>query len=657
MKKPMKKVMAWVLSLLIASAVLPLGPKVSAAVTGWVERDGVQYYLKDGERVYGWQYIDGRPCYFNENGALASIQGVDISEYNGSIDWQTLASAGCEFAMIRVGYRGSTIGGLYKDALFDTNMQGAQSVGMPVGVYFYSQAITISEAVEEAEYVMNILSKYPKTEYPVYIDVEETAGGGRLEAANLGRQAYTDIVLAFCDTLRAAGYNSAVYSYQSRLNYQLYADQFAKKGYDLWYAYYNIDPWGFDGDFQIWQYTGTGRIDGIRGQVDLNVSKVDYSGAKDLQNLGSKELLEGENAASEPENPTTPVDVSGYPLVRYGDSGEYVKTLQTWLNQAGYNCGSADGVYGNGTYNAVVKFQGDKGLDADGIVGQQTWKALAAAVAGKNTEPSEPSEPENPTTPVDVSGYSLVRFGDSGEYVKTLQTWLNQAGYNCGSADGVYGSGTYNAVVKFQGDKGLDADGIVGQQTWKALAAAVAGKNTEPSEPSEPTEPENPTTPVDVSGYSLVRYGDSGEYVKTLQTWLNQAGYNCGSTDGVYGSGTYSALVKFQGDKRLDADGIAGQQTWKALAAEVAGNNTEPSEPEKPSTPVDVSSYGTVRMGSTGEDVRRLQNRLNTLGYNCGSADGIYGNGTYSAVVKFQKDKGLDADGIVGQQTWRALYN
>ena len=559
--------MAWVLSLLIASAVLPLGPKVSAAVTGWVERDGVQYYLKDGERVYGWQYIDGRPCYFNENGALASIQGVDISEYNGSIDWQTLASAGCEFAMIRVGYRGSTIGGLYKDALFDTNMQGAQSVGMPVGVYFYSQAITISEAVEEAEYVMNILSKYPKTEYPVYIDVEETAGGGRLEAANLGRQAYTDIVLAFCDTLRAAGYNSAVYSYQNRLNYQLYADQFAKKGYDLWYAYYNIDPWGFDGDFQIWQYTGTGRIDGIQGQVDLNVSKVDYSGAKDLQNLGSKELLEGENAASEPENPTTPVDVSGYPLVRYGDSGEYVKTLQTWLNQAGYNCGSADGVYGNGTYNAVVKFQGDKGLDADGIVGQQTWKALAAAVAGKNTEPSEPSEP------------------------------------------------------------------------------------------SEPTEPENPTTPVDVSGYSLVRYGDSGEYVKTLQTWLNQAGYTCGSTDGVYGSGTYSALVKFQGDKRLDADGIAGQQTWKALAAEVAGNNTEPSEPEKPSTPVDVSSYGTVRMGSTGEDVRRLQNRLNTLGYNCGSADGIYGNGTYSAVVKFQKDKGLDADGIVGQQTWRALYN
>lgn len=148
------------------------------------------------------------------------------------------------------------------------------------------------------------------------------------------------------------------------------------------------------------------------------------------------------------------------PLVRSGSRGEDVKTLQAQLNALGYDCGTVDGIFGAKTYNAVVKFQKDRGLAVDGIVGKNTWAALG--VTGTTVV-------ETQTASI-TSNMPLLCRGSTGEAVKTLQTRLNALGYDCGTVDGIFGIKTYNAVVKFQTARALAVDGIVGVNTWGALA-------------------------------------------------------------------------------------------------------------------------------------------------------------------------------------------
>ena len=176
----------------------------------------------------------------------------------------------------------------------------------------------------------------------------------------------------------------------------------------------------------------------------------------------------------EPEEPTDPgesVDVSGFPEIYQGSQQTaYVRRLQERLNALGYDAGTVDGIFGYGTRNAVIAFQRAKGLVADGIVGQATWKALYEG-ATDSSEPSEPSDSENTT---DVSSFpELYQGSTQTSYVRQLQTWLNQLGYDCGTVDGEFGYNTRQSVINFQTDAGLVADGIVGQATWKMLAQSV----------------------------------------------------------------------------------------------------------------------------------------------------------------------------------------
>ena len=269
---------------------------------------------------------------------------------------------------------------------------------------------------------------------------------------------------------------------------------------------------------------------------------------------------------TEPD-PDDPVDVSSYPDLRYNSNGEYVVKLQKRLNELGYNCGAADGDFGVGTAAAVRQFQSDHNLIADGMVGQQTWKALY-----KNEEapdPDDPDNPDNPDDPVDVSSYPDLRYNSNGEYVVKLQKRLNELGYNCGAADGDFGVGTAAAVRQFQSDHNLIADGMVGQQTWKALYEnEEAPDPDDPDDPDNPDNPDNPDGPVDVTSYPEIYYGvqNRSEYVKILQTWLNQIGYDCGVVDGDFGVGTQESVRNFQKDAGLTADGIVGQATWKMLS-------------------------------------------------------------------------------------------
>ena len=168
-----------------------------------------------------------------------------------------------------------------------------------------------------------------------------------------------------------------------------------------------------------------------------------------------------------PPTPSRPSSGGSYsvvtkdmPLVRSGSRGEDVKTLQAQLNALGYDCGTVDGIFGAKTYNAVVKFQKDRGLAVDGIVGKNTWAALG--VTGTTVV-------ETQTASI-TSNMPLLCRGSIGEAVKTLQTRLNALGYDCGTVDGIFGIKTYNAVVKFQTARALAVDGIVGVNTWGALA-------------------------------------------------------------------------------------------------------------------------------------------------------------------------------------------
>lgn len=195
-------------------------------------------------------------------------------------------------------------------------------------------------------------------------------------------------------------------------------------------------------------------------------------------------------------------------LLKKGDSNSNVTYLQYGLHIMCCNPNGFDGSFGNGTYNAVVKYQNKKGLTADGIVGDGTWGALC-------------------------------------DDIRSIQRQLQNKGFNPGSVDGVAGPNTYNAVIAFQKANGLDADGMVGPASLAKLSAS--GYN----DASQPT----------------LQRGSNGSAVVTLQQKLIAKGYSCGSAgaDGDFGGGTYNAVIAFQNANGLAADGIVGPATWAAL--------------------------------------------------------------------------------------------
>lgn len=200
------------------------------------------------------------------------LNGIDVSKYQGDIDWQKAKADGVEFAFIRVGYRGYGASGNFgADTYYDQNMQGAIAAGIPVGVYFFSQATTAAEAVEEANYILERIGSY-QISLPLVMDFEYASENGktagRLYDAALSRQAATDVCLAFCDTIKASGYSPMVYANLNMLEKHLYADQIQSK-YDIWLANYTNQT-SYNGIYSFWQYGSSGKVDGITGKVDCN---------------------------------------------------------------------------------------------------------------------------------------------------------------------------------------------------------------------------------------------------------------------------------------------------------------------------------------------------------------------------------------------------
>ena len=254
------------------------------------------------------------------------IYGIDVSKWQGTVDWESVKKAGIEFAILRIGYRASATGKLCVDQYFDANMKGAKEAGIHLGVYFYTQAISNAEAKEEAQFVLNQLKSYPGyLSYPVFFDIENTATD-RMGKAKVTTTLRTSMTKEFCDTVKSAGYVPGVYA---SFNYFLNCLNVSElEQYELWLARYSNTPSYqgklFPNDYSMWQYSSTGRVDGIAGNVDMNVyyrkSVPEIpSGLKQTESLDSEIVLSWE--------PTAYTD--GYQIVCMDGDGNKLTTAKT----------------------------------------------------------------------------------------------------------------------------------------------------------------------------------------------------------------------------------------------------------------------------------------------------------------------------------------
>lgn len=311
--------------------------------------------------------------------------------------------------------------------------------------------------------------------------------------------------------------------------------------------------------------------------------------------------------------------------------------IQIILSAKGYDTGGNDGKAGPKTYEAVLQFQRDNGLTADGMVGDQTWAKLMAMGDGTGGTAGLP-----------------LKQGSRGSKVLCAQYALRILCCSPGTIDGTFGSRTYNAVKKFQSSNGLAADGIIGEATWEKLCTEIqniqqalkkkgyailvdglAGLDTyeavmqfqadnglskDGQVGAATREKLFGTAGGGVDGLPL-KEGQSGEMITFLQRALRIAVINCPIT-GTFDAKTKSCVIRYQGRNGLTADGIVGVKTWEKLR----------------------------------ENVRKYQTALQNKGYDVGGIDGIAGDKTYNAILKFQSDNGLDADGMCGTQTQTKLF-
>ena len=213
----------------------------------------------------------GRMYYADSS--VSMYTGIDISVHQGEIDWAAVKNDGIDFVMLRAGYRGyGTEGKMSEDANFRTNCENALQAGLKVGVYFFSQAINVKEAREEADFVLKIIKDYDIT-YPVAYDWEvidyDTA-----RTDGLDNETISQCALAFCERVAKAGYHSSIY-FNCALGYFSY-DLSLVKDHHFWLAEYKDAP-SFIYDFRIWQYTDAGTVEGVSTKVDLNISLTDFS--------------------------------------------------------------------------------------------------------------------------------------------------------------------------------------------------------------------------------------------------------------------------------------------------------------------------------------------------------------------------------------------
>ena len=328
------------------------------------------------------------------------------------------------------------------------------------------------------------------------------------------------------------------------------------------------------------------------------------------------------------------VAASSGETLELGSEGSEVRALQKRLKELGYLSGSVDGSFGVATQAAVIAFQQNNGLTADGKAGTATLNKLysdsavksgggsASLSDGRSGGTSGSTEGGRDTSGIASTGYVTLSEGDEGSEVKKLQQKLKDKGYYTGSVDGKFGEATTASVMAFQLRNNLTVDGKAGPATQRALYDSGSSIS-----------------------YSALRQGDEGTAVRNLQYTLYELGYYDGAIDGSYGQTTSDAVRAFQIQNDLSpVDGVAGSATL----AKMYSSNAIPASAAK-------TSYSSVRPGDTGDVVVQIQDCLVQMGY-LDRITGTYDDDTTNAVKAFQKENGLTADGVAGEKTLMILF-
>lgn len=222
------------------------------------------------QHSYDWSCLKTKgdiKSYTAADGRVAKL-GIDVSSHNGEIDWDAVAAQGIDFAYVRVGYRGYTEGYIQDDEYANANMSGAMSSGIDAAVYFFSQAITEQEAIEEADYACDFVDAYGVGDYPVAFDMEENNVADE-RVMHLSTTEKTAIAMAFCKEVESRGYTPIIYGNDHWLDGEFKLEIIANS-YDLWLAQYASRP-SPSYRFLIWQYSDSATIDGIEGGCDMNL--------------------------------------------------------------------------------------------------------------------------------------------------------------------------------------------------------------------------------------------------------------------------------------------------------------------------------------------------------------------------------------------------
>lgn len=412
-------------------------------------------------------------------------------------------------------------------------------------------------------------------------------------------------------------------------------------GLDVQYTQDRLKDLGYYTGTSDGQY-GSGTEAAVRAFQENNGLTVDGKvGSKTAQVLFSSGALGSEEAM-----PDTPTDDR---TLREGMEGEDVAAVQARLSQLGYYTGKIDGVYGAGTVAAMKAFQGRNKLTVDGVCGPNTILVLYSSAAIDNGSSVTPAPETYPTG----KPSSILRPGDESSEVKSVQLRLQTLGYYAGSIDGVYGSGTTEAVRFFQARNSLTVDGRVGPNTADKLYSDSAIPAYSGSGEATPTP--TPTPEAQVTPSQTLRIGAQGDDVVLLQVRLMALGYLSGKADGMFGSATGAAVAAFQLRNGLTADGIAGAKTYKKLYSDdaIPAQGTTVTTPPASSLYPDRNLYN----GCSGEDVKDLQQRLKDLGYLDDKVDGKFGSNTELALRAFQIKNGMTATGMATQDTYAVLFS
>lgn len=346
--------------------------------------------------------------------------------------------------------------------------------------------------------------------------------------------------------------------------------------------------------------------------------------------------------------PTPQPGAEKYTELKNGSEGAAVTALQSALEELGYlEEEEVDGKFGAKTEEALKLFQKRNGLTQDGIASQDLQLKLYE------------------DTPKDTRGYrqyvrnvppvagAVIREKSKGEPVTKLQTRLKELGYYEGDPTGVCDENTVAAIKLFEGKHGLVADGEMSAADQQVLYGATAMEASVVVTPS-PTPTVKPPT-------KTLRPGDKDEEVKLLQQRLKDLGYYTGNITGVYNDATTEAVKAFQKKSSLEEDGVLGPITRTVLygvnAIYAVPTAIPVSTPAPTTTPLTPENVIVIRAGSMGEVVRRLQARLQELGYYTSRLDGVYLTDDIEAVRAFQSANGLKVDGKAGYETQTALYS